>query len=424
MKSPGLTERFSLFKLLTLSLSLLLTVFTGCTQDQSSKQVAELPSDQKITETIQSQLVASDAVAADSIDIKTKDGIVTLSGSTTNLLAKKEATKIAESTYGVLSVVNNLKITTSRPDKAIDQDVDLALSNDPVTETWEIESSVNNGVVTLKGVVESWQESQLAATVASRVKGVKKINNSIIVNYDQARSDEEMKAEIEKKIKMNSEVDGNMVRVNVADDSVSLTGAIGSAHEKSLVADLARVTGVEDVDVDRLEVHPEYENAMYREDKIETLTNSEIKQAITSALKYDPRVPEHKITVSIDGNTAILEGEVLNLNSKLAAKTDALNTAGISTVANNIEVNHKVVVEPEVPTTDKALTKRLEYSIMRDPYVDKTAVDVEVNNGIATITGTLDSQFEKEQLNQIASNVKGITAVNNNVKIATAETST
>ncbi len=100
-----------------------------------------------------------------------------------------------------------------------------------------------------------------------------------------------------------------------------------------------------------------------------------------------------------------------------------MNTAGVNSVENNITVQRKVVVEPEVPTTDEAITKRLSYAIQRDPYVDKTAVKVEVNKGIATINGKVGSTFQKEQLSKIASDVKGIIAINNNVEVTAPTTS-
>lgn len=259
MKSPGFAERFSLSKIFVLSL-IFVVLISSCTQNGSTDQVAELPSDQEVTKTIRAQLDAATQIPSDSISIETQDGIVTLSGGIDNLLARKEANKIAQSTYGVLAVVNQLKIEASRPDDAVDKDVDTAISTDAAMESWKITSQVNNGIVTLEGIVDTWQERQLVATVASGVKGVKDINNNLIVNYDQSRTDEEIKAEVEQRLKMNSQVNSNMIKVDVTDGKVTLTGAIGSAYEKSLAQDLARVTGVESVAADRLEVHPEYEN--------------------------------------------------------------------------------------------------------------------------------------------------------------------
>src|SRR5699024_11128094 len=118
--------------------------------------------------TLQTQLAASDVILADNLQIEVENGIVRLEGATTNLLSKHRASDIAESTAGVISVINTLKITANRPDKAIDKDITEALSANPATESWEINSAVNNGKVILKGAVDSWQEKQLATVIASR----------------------------------------------------------------------------------------------------------------------------------------------------------------------------------------------------------------------------------------------------------------
>lgn len=94
-------------------------------------------------------------VSADSIEIGASNGVVKLSGAIDNLLAKQRATDIAEGVSGVVSVINNLKVTVDRPDEAIQTDVARALSTDPATERWEIAADVNNGKVTLTGSVDS-----------------------------------------------------------------------------------------------------------------------------------------------------------------------------------------------------------------------------------------------------------------------------
>lgn len=418
MESPDFAERFSVSKVFAILLSLLFVIsIASCTREGETIQTHQLPSDQEITETIQSQLSSLSHIPADEISVETKDGIVTLSGSTSNLLAKRKAKELSQSISGVLAVVNNLKITTSRADSLVDRNVDRALATDPATEEWEIHSSVNNGVVTLKGAVDSWQERQLADAISSRVKGVKEVNNNIIVNYTGARSDEEIKAEVERTIMMSSRINGNMVDVNVNDRKVQLRGAVGSAYEKSVARELAHVTGVEDVNTDKLEVRPEYDSQMFRDNAIETLAAGEIKDAINSAFKYDPRVPEDQITVTINDDVAVLEGIVQNLNSKLAAGEDARNTAGVNTVKNNINVEHKVVVTPGVPTSDSAIQTRVRNAIIRDPYVGVTNIDINVDTGIIELKGNVSSKFEKEQIEKITSNVKGVISIDNELTI-------
>lgn len=128
------------------------------------------------------------------------------------MLDKRKATEVCDGTKGVLSVVNNLKVTTDRPNKAIQVDIDKMLSTDPATENWKINSTVNNGLVTLKGAVDSWQECELAQTIVSGVKGVKAINNNILISYSGNRSDSEIKAEVKKMLEYDSRIKDNKNR--------------------------------------------------------------------------------------------------------------------------------------------------------------------------------------------------------------------
>lgn len=421
MKSPGFGERFSLPKLLAALLSFLLVFIAGsCSNEQTGRMQNELPDDRDITEAIRSQYEVSDEIPADSLQIQVDEGVVTLNGTTSNLLAKKTATEIAESAYGVLSVVNNLKITTSRPDAAVKEDVERALATDPATETWDIATEVGNGAVTLTGRADSWQERRLAGTIASRVKGVKQVNNNIILNPSADRSDEEIRTEIEQTLKMSTRIRSGMVDVAVDSGIVTLSGAIGSARQKTVAEELAHVTGVEAVETDLLEVHPEYDSKLFRNQAIEQLTAAEVREAIENALRYDPRVPQDSISVTIDGNIAILEGSVENLNSKLAAGEDARHTAGVTTVQNDIAVERVVVVTPDIPTTDEAIEERVRYAILRDPYVEElNDITVSVDNGVAVLGGEVDTEFEKEQVRRIIENVKGITAIRNDLAVNT-----
>ena len=403
------------FSKLLLTLIVLLFTFTACQESTTDK--VEVPSDEEITEAVQSQFSTSAAVPEEDINVQTKDGIVTINGSTTNLLAKNKATELAQKVHGALSVVNNLKISTERPDDIIETDITRALATDPATEPLEISVGVQNGLVTLKGAVDSWQEKQLAGTIAKGVKGVKELNNTIIVNPQPTRSEEDIKYEIEQTLKMNSEIRNAKIDVQVDSNRVTLSGAVGSAYEKQLAADYSHVVGVDSVVADELEVHPEFRSDLLQNNELDVLTDEEISNAIRNALTYDPRVPEDKIGISINEDVATLSGTVNNLNAKLAAESDARNTAGVKAVENNIAVEKKVLVDPEVPVTDEAIQTRIGLAIERDPYLEDVNVSISVNEGYAVLEGEVDSQFKKKQIEEVASNVKGVLAIKNNISV-------
>lgn len=407
------------FSKIVLSLTLLLFTFTAC-QDKA-QETRELPSDTEITEAIKAQFKASEEIPAEEINVSTEDGVVTLSGSTSNLLAKKKATEIAQSARGVLSVVSNLTITVSRPDEELSQAVAHQLATNPVTEYWEVSNSVNNGLVSLKGVVDSWQERKLVEKLVMDVKGVKEINNTIIVKPDPVRSDEDIKKEISQTLKMDSRLGANQINVQVDSGKVNLSGAVGSAQEKNLAVDIAHVTGVESVSADRLEVHPEYQDKLFKNEKLDALTANEVRSAIEKALRYDPRVPETQIDVTVEGETAILSGTVQNLNAKLAAESDARHTAGVATVENNINVERKVVISPDIPTTDEAIKERVKIAINNDPYVHEAVLTVNVEKGIVELTGDVNSQFEKNKVEDVVRDIKGVIAIDNELNVVENE---
>ncbi|HEX6982109.1 MAG TPA: BON domain-containing protein [Balneolaceae bacterium] len=391
-------------------------LLSGC--DSNSRENAEnLPTDEDIARALQTQLAAADALPADHLQIAVENGIVQLKGSTTNLLAKQRASEIAESTAGVISVINTLKITADRPDEAVDEDITEALSTNPATESWEINSSVNNGVVTLKGAVDSWQEKQLATAVASRVKGVKGIDNVILVADDEDRKDPDIKAEIESMLEFDARINDERVNVEVANGIVTLGGSVGSATEKRLAIEVAHVAGVEKVVADQLEVDPELNSQLYRDKMISSLTPEQIEKAIIRTFIYDPRVPAEEINVAIEEGVAFLTGSVQNLNAKVAAEADVRKTVGVNSVQNNITVEREVVVTPEVPITDEAIKSRIINAIHRDPYVEEAVITVHVEEGAVELTGSVNSQFEKEQIEEIVTHVKGIVSIDNQLKV-------
>ncbi|MFO7913808.1 MAG: BON domain-containing protein, partial [Desulfotignum sp.] len=104
--------------------------------------------DENIESAVEKELSADQAVPDHLIDVGCVDNVVTLSGSVGNLLAKERAVSIAKTVKGVRSVVNRIavELETEKSDSGIKTDVMEALLNDPATELYEIDTSVDNGV--------------------------------------------------------------------------------------------------------------------------------------------------------------------------------------------------------------------------------------------------------------------------------------
>lgn len=132
--------------------------------------------------TIEERLRAAAGLDARDIRVDWDDGIVVLTRSVPHLLARDRAVHIAASVRGVRAIDDNLVVEpVQRDDAEIERDVEEALERNATTESWRINAIVNEGRVTLEGVVESLAQQALAATVAKAVRGVREVENEIRV---------------------------------------------------------------------------------------------------------------------------------------------------------------------------------------------------------------------------------------------------
>lgn len=371
--------------------------------------------DQMITDHVEDELLFDQAVMSLNIDVETDDGIVTLTGQVNNILAQERATKIVQLVKGVRSVINRVKVVPSseRTDQQIRKDVEAALLADPATESYDLTVSVSDGMVTLKGETDSWQEKELAATVAKGVRGVTGFNNRMAVNVDVDRPDYEIQQEIAKALEWSVHVNyPSPITVKVDDGVVTLTGTVGSAAEQSHAIQLAWVSGVSKVDSSSLKVGEWTLDPGERKTAYPPRTDQEIETAIVDALLYDPRVTSFNVDVESEYGRVTLRGEVDNLKAKRAAADTARNTVGVNSVTNRIKV--RLTDTPE----DDWITDHIRDALFRSPYTESYEISVSVDSGIVTLSGDVETYFEKSQAEDIASRVQGVIWVDNDLRVS------
>ena len=373
--------------------------------------VAKEVTDVQIATAINSDLWFDEVLDANNIDVTVTDGIVTFSGTVDNILARERATAMASATVGVRSVVNSIDVVPSIRigDTELAQAVELALLDDPATDSYEIRVSANVGLVTLTGTVQSWQEKQLCTTVAKGVHGVRGITNDIVIDFVLDRPDMEIKPEIEQRLAYDVRVDDALIEVEVNDGQVTLTGTVGSLTEKNRAVTDAWVGSVKSVDADKLKIRWWARDEMRRESTYVTKPDEELEKAVQDALLYDPRVKSFNPVILVDGGTVTLTGFVNNIQAKQAAEEDARNTVGVWRVKNYLKVR------PEIIPPNEELERRVSSAIGRNPYVSQLDVGVRATYGRVTLVGEVNNSFEKAVVTQVASAVKGVIVVRNNL---------
>ncbi len=381
------------------------------------EEVSQQPSDQDITNAIINELEITRGIEADLLSVESNEGIVTLTGTTDNLLTKDRAASVASTIKGVRSIVNQIDVVSDRLDVAIAEDVADALLSDPATDTWEIESSIDEGVVTLTGTVESWQEKELVARVTKGVDGVVGINNNINVDYQANRSDDEILGDVQSTLVWNNRIEDGLINVEVNDGVVSLSGSVGSLFEKNLAEELVHVAGVRKVDTSDLEVKSWMREEMERQNFLADKSDEDIERAIFDAFTIHPRINEDSIEVEVNNGIATLTGTVTNLKALRAASQITSDTRGVLTTEQKLSVDNQIVVTPDRNNSDEAIRQDVENAIERDPFVEARGIDITVETGIVTLSGTAETYFQKYQADEVASTVNGVVDIINRIDV-------
>ncbi len=378
--------------------------------------VADTPhiSDGDIHQALERRLVNDDQVAVHSIDVLVKDGIVTLTGTTNTLFEKGRIQTVAEMVKGVRSVVNRIQVEPSQPikDDDLQQQVKNALFVDPATDSYEVDIHVEDGTVTLTGIVDSFAEKELAMDVARQVEGVKVVQNDISVQYTAPRSDDEIQEDIVQRLHFDALVDGDLVEVGVKDGRVTLSGWVGSARERNQAEYDAWVLGVKAVDSNDVKV-AWWKRDQMQKDKYRPTSEEEIQSAVNKALSQDPRVAGFNPTVTVNNGIVVLRGKVDTLWAKEAAEQDAENTVGVRRVRNLLKV------KPTDKKEDQEIAETIRAGLSRSPFVNRHDIRLSVLGGKAYLGGMVDTHYEKWYAEDIASRTKGVNRIANLIQVQT-----
>ncbi len=378
----------------------------------TARPAEEEPSDREVTYAIETALEVDWGVSPHLIDVTVEDGVVTLSGTVSNLLEQDRAVAVTARVKGVRSIIDQLDVrTVERSDDEIRSDAVRALADDPATDSYEIEVEVNGGIVTLDGTCPSWAGKLLAADVAKGVRGVRKVHNRVTYSYEWDRSDQDIQADIEGRLKMDPYVNEDLIDVTVNDGVVTLRGTVGSLAEKNYAVAKAHAAGTTRILDSDLTVSPWVQGPMQRARKQALVTDAEARQAVREALQHDPRVEHEGIEVEVDNGEATLRGIVDNLKARRAAGQDAENTRGIR------KVNNQIRVRPPDDLTDTAIAENVRAALSRDTVVERSDISVLVRNRRVSLIGYVDTRYEKTRAEDVASRVKGVADVDNRLAV-------
>jgi osmotically-inducible protein OsmY len=191
----------------------------------------EKESDRRLRDAVLRQIDWEPEVTSQDIGVGVKDGLVTLTGFVHSYVEKVAAEKAAKSVYGAKAIVNDIDVKPgTRTDPEIARDVIEAMKLDARVPDDRIKTTVQNGYVTLDGVVDWFYQREAAESRARNVNGVRSLINNIAVKSKVSTA--EVKTKIEEALRRSAEVDARSIFVSAQDGTVTLDGSVRSLLEK------------------------------------------------------------------------------------------------------------------------------------------------------------------------------------------------
>ncbi|HEX8029759.1 MAG TPA: BON domain-containing protein, partial [Vicinamibacterales bacterium] len=194
-------------------------------------------SDMELKRQVEEELAWDPAVNIADIGVEVHDRVVTLSGHPVSYAEKIAAEKAAQRVAGVKAVVVEMEVRLLHTDVRTDEEIANAVR---AIMHWTVGLSeeavkmqVEKGRVTLSGEVDSAYQSHVATRTISQMRGVTGVTNLIRIGGEAAAQD--IGEQIGKALQRHAEREAKHIGVKVHEGTVTLTGTVDSAAERSAV---------------------------------------------------------------------------------------------------------------------------------------------------------------------------------------------
>lgn len=371
-------------------------------------------SDADIARDLKRAFFSSADIGLREANVQVKDGRVTLTGQMDSWAHVAEAELIATELRGVKAVKNDLRVVyvNSRPDEEIRQDVIDAFGRDVYLLGRLLDARVHQGVVTLTGKVATPYQKDRATLDCLSVANVKEVKNYLDIRgagdvgvrrKAPAPSDEELRKSVHAELYQDLRVVGpNEIDAEATAGHVVLRGTVPSFFQKRLATrDAQEVVGVIWVS-NLLAVDTEW-----REDE-------KLWEDIRFALDSDSLIAGSDIKIIVLRGVVTLSGTVKSPYEKEHATDIASRILGVKDVVNDLEMSGLDKY------SDTALVKRLRNRLKADWETHSVAdkISIKAKNGVATLSGEVNTWSEYKEAARVASSTDGIGEVVNRLRVA------
>lgn len=217
------------------------------------------------------------------------------------------------------------------------------------------------------------------------------------------KTDMDIKSDVTGELMWDPAITAANIGVAVKDGIVTLSGTVDTYMQKHAVERAARrVGGVRGIAVD-LEVRLVPGHAR---------TDAEIAQAAVHALTWHSLVPNEAVKVEVEDGWLTLDGEVDWAYQSASAEQAVRPLIGVKGVQNQIRLRQRVN-----PTE---LRSELGAAFSRHATREARDLGIEVEGGVVTLRGTVDSLAEHDAAVGTAQAARGVTRVVDHLQVRPA----
>jgi osmotically-inducible protein OsmY len=138
-------------------------------------------------------------------------------------------------------------------------------------------------------------------------------------------------------------------------------------------------------------------------------TDELIKDDVIAELRWDTRVNEAEIGVTVNKGVVTLTGVVTSYARKLAAQEAAHRVSGVLDVANDIQV----IRSDDLTFTDTEIARAVRHTLEWDVFVPDRHIRSTVSDGWVTLEGEVETYGQREDAERAVRRLAGVVGVRN-----------
>ncbi|MFP4242025.1 MAG: BON domain-containing protein [Chitinispirillaceae bacterium] len=218
-----------------------------------------------------------------------------------------------------------------------------------------------------------------------------------------AYTDEEVRRLVMDQLEWDGRLSNSQVDVRVQSGQVTLEGKVNSFTARQaaesdalLVPEVVRV-------IDHTVI--EFPGGA------EGLTDEDIRSSVLNRFLWNPNISVSDIDVKVEKGSVTLEGSVDGYWKKVRAEEVAYDIKGV------VKVHNELAVVPSHEYGDREIAESIVNALHRGGKVDVERLELQVENGIATVGGSMGSMDEYNEVVHAVKFTRGVREVNNMLKV-------